>query len=264
MNNTVVLVQKNFLLAKGWILFIIQGGIYLFHKNMKLRHEYKYLLEYGNYVQIKNIIEKIMKLDDNTQNQEGYHVRSLYFDDMYDSALKEKYSGIQVRKKHRIRIYNYSQEVIKLEIKEKYGNFTNKISCGISKEEYEKIIAKDISFLTMDNNKVKEKYYLEIKNNLLKPKVIVDYWREAYTLPYNDIRITFDKNLAAAKPSEDIFTNNLFSKQVGQEFALIMEIKYNNFLPSHIKSVLKNFSLNKLSVSKYLLCREELSKWGND
>lgn len=231
---------------------------------MNLRHEHKYLLEYGTYLQIRNIIQKIMKLDKHTINNEGYHIRSLYFDDTYDSALKEKSSGIQVRKKYRIRAYNYSYEAIKLEIKEKYGDFTNKISCEISKEEYEKIIARDICFLTSDNNIVKEKYYLEIRNKLLRPKVVVDYYREAYVLPYNNIRITFDKNLSAAKPCGNIFTTGLYSKQLAQEYSLIMEIKYNNFLPSHIKGILEMFSLNRLSVSKYLLCREELFKWGSN
>lgn len=231
---------------------------------MNLRHEHKYLLEYGTYLQIRNVIQKIMKLDEHTIKNEGYHIRSLYFDDVYDSALKEKSSGIQVRKKYRIRVYNYSHEVIKLEIKEKYGDFTNKSSCGISKEEYKKIIDRDIHFLTMDNNIVKEKYYLEIKDKLLKPKVIVDYYREAYVLPYNNIRITFDKNLSAAKPCGDIFTSGLYSKQLPQEYSLIMEIKYNNFLPSHIKGILEMFSLNRLSVSKYLLCREELFNWGSN
>ncbi|WP_242950682.1 polyphosphate polymerase domain-containing protein [Clostridium grantii] len=228
-------------------------------KSINLRHEHKYLLPYGNYIQIRNILYKIMKLDKHTLNNEGYHVRSVYFDDLYNTSLKEKLAGIKVRKKYRIRTYNFSSETIKLEIKEKYGDYTNKRSNNISKEEYKKIIHKDIDFLLTSNSEIKKEYYIEMKNNLLKPKVVVDYYREAYILPYNNIRITFDKNLSVANAFENIFSSNLKTNELPKEYSLIMEVKYDNFLPSHIKSVLEMFSLNKLSVSKYLLCREQLT-----
>ncbi|WP_461205059.1 polyphosphate polymerase domain-containing protein [Clostridium sp. DL1XJH146] len=236
----------------------------MINTSKKLRHEHKYLLDYGTYLQIRNNLQKLMKLDEHTLDGEGYHIRSLYFDDIDNSALMEKSSGIQVRKKYRIRIYNYSHKTIKLEIKEKYGDYTNKLASKISKEEYEKIISSDISSLAFSNDNVKEKYYSEIRNKLLKPKVIVDYHREAYILPYNDIRITFDKNLSAARPCQNIFTDKLYSKRLPEDYSLIMEIKYNNFLPGHIKKMLEAYSLTRLSVSKYLLCRQELFNQGSD
>ena len=44
------------------------------------------------------------------QKNGGYLIRSLYFDDYWNSAYEEKESGVLMRKKYRIRIYNYSAE----------------------------------------------------------------------------------------------------------------------------------------------------------
>ena len=228
-------------------------------KEKKLRHEYKYLLDSSTYIQLSNILRKVMKMDSNAKNPEGYHIRSLYFDDMYDTAMQEKLSGFMNRRKFRIRIYDFLADDIKLEEKIKYHDYIQKNTVIISREEYERIMDGDITFLRDSDNLLKKRYYYEIRNNLLRPKVIVDYFREAHVLPYNQIRITFDKNLSVAKPAKNIFTSDLLSQQIGREYETILEVKYNNFLPGYIQDILNSFNLNQLSVSKYLLCREHFS-----
>ncbi len=227
---------------------------------MKLRFEHKYLIEYDDYLKIKDRLNKVLKLDANSVGGKGYHIRSLYFDDIYESALMDKSAGISNRKKYRIRIYNHSDKVIKLEIKRKYQDFTNKISTTINKDDYGKIYRGDVADFVERDNEVMSDYYYQIRNNILKPKVIVDYYREAYVLPYNQIRITFDRNLSAASPQYNIFTDDVFSKHLSDEYSRIIEIKYNNFLPDFVKRVFEPFSMTRLSVSKYVLCREELIK----
>ncbi len=222
---------------------------------MKFRHEHKFLIEYDTYLSIKNALTKVMQLDQNSIKNEGYHIRSLYFDDVYDSALYEKLSGISERQKFRVRIYNYSDKRIKLEVKKKYQDYTNKIGTTITKEEYTKLFQCDVKDFAFSDNLVKRNYYLEVRNNLLKPKVIVDYYREAYVLPYNEIRLTFDKQLSAANPCMNIFTDKITTKNLPKEYSRILEVKYNNFLPTHIKTILEQYNLTRLSVSKYLLCR---------
>ena len=52
--------------------------------------------------------------NDKFANADGdYHIRSLYFDDINNTALFEKQAGILTRKKYRIRIYNLEDNVIK-------------------------------------------------------------------------------------------------------------------------------------------------------
>lgn len=229
-----------------------------YFKRKNFRHEYKYLLSYGNYLQLSDILKKTMDIDSNADYNNEYHIRSLYFDDIYNSALIEKEMGILNRKKYRIRIYNYSDNTIKLEEKNKSGDYISKKSTSISKDEYKSIYYGNVDFLLNDNNDVKKSYYIAIRNKLLKPKIIVDYIREAYILPYNEIRVTFDKNLGSAMTTENIFTDKICTSPVFNDCSVILEVKYNNFIPNHIKNIIELFGSNRLSVSKYYLCREKL------
>lgn len=224
------------------------------------RHEYKFLLNKGVYLQLREVIKKIMKKDRNYDNEEGYLIRSLYFDDAYDTALFEKNLGFLNREKYRVRIYNFSDSVIKLEIKQKRNEYINKQSSRITRKEYERLLEKDVSFLFISEDKIRRKFYTIYRNKMLRPKAIVDYVREAYVLPYNQIRVTFDKYLSASRPQRNIFDKSQIGQSVGNEYSYILELKYNNFLPSYIRDVLDMYSLNRLAVSKYVLCREYLDK----
>ncbi len=233
-------------------------GVIMLIENEKFihRHEYKYLLNLDNYYQLKDEISKTMQVDENAGEEQDYHIRSMYFDDMYDTALTDKLLGKVERMKYRVRIYNFSSKVINLEIKEKREEYIQKKSSLISLEEFERILNGDVIFLLNNKDFVRSRFYYEYRNNLLRPKVIVDYNREAYTLPYNKVRVTFDKNLSAALPQNDLFSKDIFSKNVGEKYSIIMEIKYNNFLPNYIRSILERQDLTRLAVSKYVICRE--------
>lgn len=222
------------------------------------RHEHKYLLNPDTYYQLRDAISKTMQIDENAGDEQDYHIRSMYFDDMYDTALTEKLLGKLERMKYRIRIYNFSNRVIKLEIKEKRQEYIQKKSSSISLKEFEKIAGGNVNFLLDNKDFVRNRFYYEYRNNLLRPKVIVDYNREAYILPYNKIRVTFDKNLSALLPQTDFFSKEVFSRKVEEKYSIIMEVKYNNFLPSHIRSILEMQDLTRLAVSKYVICRESV------
>lgn len=236
------------------------GTLVLLQQKINLRHEYKFLITSRIYRELQGVLGNLMQIDANTAKSEGYHIRSLYFDDIYNTAMTEKLLGFLNRNKFRVRVYDYSDRVIKLEIKEKYNDFISKKACTISREEYDEILKGNISFLHGSAHNVKERYYLEIRNNFLQPKVIVDYLREAYVLPYNQVRITFDKYLSAASPCINIFDKNMYTRQIGSDYAIIMEVKFNNFLPGHLKAVLGRYSLTRLAVSKYVLCREFIER----
>ena len=84
-------------------------------RNIPLRHELKYLITPAELTVLRNTLAPLMQLD---QGHE-YLIRSLYFDTINDDALEEKIAGVGNRKKYRIRIYNFSDRVIKLECKSK-------------------------------------------------------------------------------------------------------------------------------------------------
>jgi hypothetical protein len=184
-----------------------------------------------------------------------YHIRSLYFDDLFDSALYEKNFGIFSRQKFRIRIYNKSNSVINLERKRKYNNFICKESASLTQSDYNRIMAGDVDFLSGSNNEVKTDFLLRTKTKLLKPKVIVDYVREAYTLKNLNVRITFDKQLMAGINSVDIFEDSLVTVNAFDLPVIILEVKFNEFLPVNIRSLLQISSSENAAISKYVICR---------
>ena len=104
------------------------------HNGVRLRHELKYYISKKEAVLLRARLKPLLKLDEHTQDPEGYHIRSLYFDDMYDEAVFEKLIGQQRRDKYRVRIYNISDSVIQMERKSKYDAFISKTSAKIERE----------------------------------------------------------------------------------------------------------------------------------
>ncbi len=220
----------------------------------KLRHEKKYLINQKDYWILSNALKKLMKKDSFSDENGCYHVRSLYFDDVYDSSLYEKNSGVFARQKYRIRIYNLSDSSIKFECKLKYGEYISKESKNISKDTYYAIMDNNFAFLK-EQEGVLSRFYIKNNSSIFRPKVIVDYEREAYTVATGDVRITFDKELRAGFNSNDIFDPNLSTVNVFEHSIIVLEVKYNNFIPSYIQSILNLSSYTRSAVSKYLLCR---------
>lgn len=231
-------------------------------EQLKLRNELKYYISYLDYVRLSNILKHTMKIDRNAEGAD-YQIRSLYFDDIYDSALYEKSAGVFFRKKFRIRFYNFSDTVIKLERKRKYNQSTNKEDFSLTREMADSILIGDVDFLRNSKNSVAEEFYLEYKTKWLRPKVLVDYQREAYTFSGGNVRITFDKELSASSNIGDLFLQMVQRPLFPKEY-LILEVKYDDFLPEVIKGYLSVVDKKALSISKYVLCREALmnNEWG--
>ena len=103
---------------------------------MQLRHEVKYFISYGEYLVLRDKLMAAMPMDEHSVKQSrGYHISSLYFDDINNSAMWEKMDGVQDRQKYRIRIYNLKDSPIHLENKMKFSQMTAKASCALSVEQ---------------------------------------------------------------------------------------------------------------------------------
>ncbi len=221
------------------------------------RHELKYYINYKDHMLLRTALGAVMYPDDNVDENGGYHIRSLYFDDIYETALAEKISGVDDRCKFRIRIYNLDDGNIKLEKKSKHGKFISKTSIRISRQEYDSIIAGDGSFLLEKDNAVAREFYSNMKMRLLRPRVLVDYWREAYVYPIEDTRITFDIDLKGSTMLTDIFDPKTPVLPVFDNGLMVLEVKFNRYLPESVKCALGSVSAVKRSaISKYVLCRK--------
>ena len=131
------------------------------------RHEFKYYINFFEYHKLRLRLNKIFQSDKYSNSNGDYHIRSLYFDDQKSSAIFEKQSGVLSRKKYRIRIYNLNDNVIKLERKNRVGQFINKESVSITRDEYNKIINNDIDFLFESKKPLLVQFYFEKTRCLL-------------------------------------------------------------------------------------------------
>lgn len=76
----------------------------------------------------------------------GYMIRSLYFDDCYECAYEEKLAGVEARSKYRIRIYNYSDSIIKLECKHKEGSIYTRPRQRLPELRWSRLFPADMAF----------------------------------------------------------------------------------------------------------------------
>lgn len=229
-------------------------------RNIPLRHELKYLITPAELSVLRSVLKPVMQLDPNGDENNEYLIRSLYFDTINDDALEEKIAGVGNRKKYRIRIYNFSDKVIKLECKSKYGDLISKQSVSIPRDLAEQLIAGDPEGLQRMRHPLLHDMYREMRTRLLRPAVIVDYIREAYIHPAEELRITFDKQLRTGLFSKDLFNPSLPTYPVFDDPVEVLEVKYDEFLPTYIQSILSGVTAQRSAVSKYCWCRRYENK----
>lgn len=225
------------------------------------RHEIKLLISNAEYLAIRPKLSALLSADPNAPESGEYFIRSLYFDDVNKTSYREKLAGVADRKKYRLRIYNNSDSVIKLECKEKRGDRIRKRSAEISRDCADRLVRGDFSSLEDKTDPLIKEVFALSKSKGLAPSVVVDYDREAYLYPVSNVRLTFDKALHAGVEGADIFVPKLASVPVFADESVIFEIKYDDFLPVFIRDILAAARGSRLALSKFTLCRDELLKF---
>lgn len=221
---------------------------------MQFRHEYKHYINYSDYISLKHRLDAVMKIDDHASDNNQYHIRSLYFDNYYDKALREKIDGINIREKFRIRMYNFSDDFIRLEKKSKYNSLCNKRSTIISKEQVQDIINGKYDFLSYSEDGLMVELYSKMKGQLLKPKTIVDYIREPYVFAPGNVRVTIDRNIKTSNGNINMLDKNIPMID-SSENQMILEVKYDNFLPEIIRCAVNLDGRRATAFSKYGVSR---------
>ena len=226
------------------------------YEGKTLRHEYKYLIDLGTYRTLASRLSRVMQLDHNALETGSYLIRSLYFDNLYQSLYHDKEDGIFFRRKYRIRTYGYSVALIKLAREEKYDWYIHKTAEPLSMKQYREILAGKTLPLTSDSSLLMSMFHAEQSANLLRPSGIVEYTREPYVQKEGNVRITFDRNLRAVFGGYDLFRKDLYGVSVFPPDRLILEVKYDDYLPSHLDHLLSLRTHILCSASKYTLCRD--------
>lgn len=207
---------------------------------------------------LKQRLALAMDVDKNSVNLDNtYFIRSLYFDDINSTAYYEKIDGVLYRKKYRIRIYNNDSSFIRLERKWKHNNMTSKDQLKISKENCINLLTNQFDNIDKEllNNNLMKEFITDIKVFGLKPSVIVDYKRLAYTYPISEVRITFDERIKSGLYNCNLFNMNRITYDVIDNNEVVLEVKFNEVLPEHISIILQTIPMYRQAVSKFALCR---------
>lgn len=223
------------------------------------RHEEKFLIRYPQYVLLKQLLSPVMSPDVHAGEIGSYTVRSLYFDTLDNRDYYEKKNGDEVRRKIRLRTYFPAASFIRLEIKKKKQEGIRKESVLLEKEEAIRLYRDgDSSFLIEKTSAGAVELGRCFSTASYHPVILIEYEREAFTLPFYQIRITFDSRLCAGWNAEDFFAREACLYEVLPPDEIVLEVKYNHMLPSFLRRILGTVEGQSMAISKYYLAREIL------
>ena len=220
---------------------------------MELRHEWKHEISYGDMLVLRQRLGAVMKRDEHTANGK-YFIRSLYFDNAADKALREKLDGVNNREKFRIRYYNHDASLIHLEKKSKRGGLGSKKQAGLTAEEAQAIVDGDWEWMQRDDRPLVRELFLKMRSQGLRPKTIVDYVREAFVYVPGNVRVTLDYDIRTGLRSVDFLNPNCVTVPAG-DAPIILEVKWDAFLPSIIRDIVQLEGRHTSAFSKYAICR---------
>ncbi len=219
------------------------------------RHELKYLISYPQLIILKNRICRLAEIDPHAKQDGMYNIRSLYFDDCYNTCFYENENGTDPREKLRIRIYNHASNNISLECKRKQRGKTLKSSCSITKELAEQLINGTVPD-TCANHEVLQKLMLWMRTNRARPAVIVEYDRIPYIYRTGNVRVTFDTNISSSSAFENFFHETIPKRPIMPSGCHLLEVKFDEFLPDFIYHSLNLNQLQQTAYSKFYLSRK--------
>lgn len=222
---------------------------------VKYRHELKYICNEMELAVIAGRINHLISLDKNVTESGIYNIRSLYFDDYYDTCYHENEAGTDPREKFRIRIYNGSTKKISLELKKKERGKTFKQSCPLTIEQCRQLMEGKPLPVSSAYPEVLQKLNLLMKTRFMKPSIIVDYDRTPYVCKDGNTRITIDRNISSSTKIKDFLNPYIMKRPIMAAGKHILEVKFDEFIPDYIASNMELGTLRQTAFSKFYLCR---------
>lgn len=221
---------------------------------MQARHEYKHSINAMDYAVLRSRLKAMLPHDAHTDENGEYTVRSLYFDTPDDRALQEKIDGVNNREKFRIRRYSGDAKLYRLEKKSKVNGLCYKQAVSLADAQALSLINGDTSWMIRDGRPLVMELYSKMKTQLLQPKTIVDYIREPFIHRAGNVRVTLDRNIRTGLFSKDFLRADLPMAPVGPG-CVLLEVKYDAFIPQFIVNLLQLENRRASACSKYALCR---------
>lgn len=222
--------------------------------NEVLRQEKKFLITLEQFYRLSHELREVLALDSHSDG-EGYLIRSLYFDSLEDRDYEEKEDGVFLRRKIRLRNYGPQTPFAMLEMKQKQGELQKKRSLRMARKDAVRLAAGDYSVLLNYREDFAAECFWAMNQFCYRPKAVITYHRKAFVAKENKIRVTFDHHITGTESCLDIFSDSLLENSILDPWLVVLEVKFNGFLLSYIKDMLRDCSVSETSVSKYCLGR---------
>ena len=220
---------------------------------VSFRHELKHLITRGEDRVLSERLGRLFEHDSHAGPEGVYQVNSLYFDTPEDKALTEKAAGVSGREKFRLRYYGNDPSFFRLEKKIKKGGLCAKRSARLTAGQAELLLEGRIDFLLESGDPLLIELYSKMKGELLRPRTIVTYEREAFIYPPGNVRVTLDRNLRTGIRSTEFL--DLENRTVTAEQDTVLEVKYDAFLPDIVRMAVQTPDRRTGAYSKYAACR---------
>ena len=230
--------------------------------NLRWRNEWKYWISWSQYLELRTRLRVVTAPDAHAGSTGEYMVRSLYFDTRDDEHAFEKLAGLSRRAKYRVRIYDSAQDWGRLEVKHRSGHRVAKENTKLSRD----MIRGLLGGATSDDwgaSRSLRTLRMALHRRIAKPSCIVQYTREPYIFGPGNVRITFDKHLKTGAWGHDLFHKSPPLLPVSVPGDLILEVKFDGFLPSVIQRLFPRTISGPSAISKYMLCRPHTRRWEN-
>lgn len=220
---------------------------------LQFRHEVKHEIGVPDLFILRQRLRAVMQ-PDRYAIDGRYFIRSLYFDNPDDKALREKLDGVYIREKYRIRLYNHDLSFIRLERKYKMGELGYKETALLTTEEAQAIADGDVSWMARKDNAVLRGFYERILREGLRAKVIVDYMREPFVYAPGNVRVTLDYDIRTGLSGTDFLRNDCVTVPV-PDAPCILEVKWDGYLPDVIRDAVQLDKCHSIAYSKYAASR---------
>jgi SPX domain protein involved in polyphosphate accumulation len=234
---------------------------YLNHTVRKFnRFELKYLIGLQQAERFKHDLSAFLIPDENGNKNGHYTLTSLYYDSPNLRCYREKESGIKVRRKLRIRLYESNlvltdESPVFVEIKQRVDRVTQKRRAILPYGEALRLCNdRQMPRYLPEDKEVIEEIYVFLWQYNLRPVIIVRYDRQAFISEKYDLglRVTFDTAISF-QPHQ----LHLHEKSAGLPLLpanrVVMEIKINERMPYWLAEMIAAHNLQMVQVSKY--CR---------
>ena len=221
---------------------------------MVYRNEIKHVITQADKLAICANMRAVATLDSHAVQNGRYRIRSLYFDNPANMALREKMDGVSEREKFRLRYYDNNTGLIHLEKKVKKSGMGYKLSETVTAEEAQRIIDGDTAWMATSGRALLIELYSKMHSQGLRPRTIVDYVRTPFVYKPGNVRVTIDEDIRTGLNRTDFLNPDCPMIPAGDS-VIILEVKWDEFLPDIIRKAVAVSNVRATAFSKYHMSR---------